>query len=116
MNIKAEPLLKVSVEALDFDEMPKLQKGLKKLDKADPSVKVTYEDGKWILWTCGEVHLDKCIKDMEEDFAKIEMKISEPLVSFKETITFRKLHKIKKFYHHLNLKKKIKKKEKFKGD
>jgi len=33
---------------------------------------------------------------LEDDFAKIKIKVSEPIVSFKETIIYRKYKKIKR--------------------
>ncbi|KAK8947240.1 hypothetical protein KSP39_PZI007347 [Platanthera zijinensis] len=34
----------------------------------------------------GEVHLEMCIKDLKEQFAKISLEILPPLVSYKETV------------------------------
>ena len=33
----------------------------------------------------GEVHLEMCIKDLRERFAKIELQVSPPLVAFRES-------------------------------
>ena len=80
-------LLKVTLSTLILDDMPKLVEGLKKLNKADPSVEIyTQESGDIVLSTCGEVHLQRCIRDLDDTFAKVKIRISEPLVSFKETI------------------------------
>ena len=37
----------------------------------------------------GEVHLEMCIQDLQERFAKVELQVSEPLVSFRESIFHR---------------------------
>jgi len=42
--------------------------------------------GEHVLAAAGEVHLERCIKDLEERFAKVQLEVSKPLVSFKETI------------------------------
>jgi ribosome assembly protein 1 len=35
------------------------------LNKADPALEVyAKENGDWILSTCGEVHLERCITDL----------------------------------------------------
>jgi len=56
--------------------------------RADPSVEFyTTKQGENILSTCGEVHLEKCLKDLEDDYAPgIEFEIGEPIIPFKETI------------------------------
>ena len=69
--------------------MERLKHGLIKLDRSDPSVNFYINSqGEYILSTCGEVHLDRCIKDLHDDFAKgVELVVSEPIITFKETIT-----------------------------
>ena len=56
--------------------------------RADPSVEFfTNKQGESILSTCGEVHLEKCLKDLQDDYAPgIEFEIGEPIIPFKETI------------------------------
>ena len=73
---------------MNLEDYPKLIDGLKKINKADPSVEVyAQENGDIILATCGEVHLERCLNDLD-DLTKVKIEISEPLVPFKETITF----------------------------
>jgi translation elongation factor EF-G len=88
-------LIKVAIQPKNLSEMPILIDGLKKLDKADPSVSycINDENGEYILQTCGQLHLERCVKDLNDDFAQIEIEISEPIVSFKETIIKRNLRK-----------------------
>lgn len=68
--------------------MERLKKGLQKLDRSDPSVQFYItSQGEYILSTCGEIHLERCVKDLQDDFAKgVKFSISEPIISFKETI------------------------------
>lgn len=33
----------------------------------------------------GEVHLEMCIKDLKERFARVELQVSAPLVAFRES-------------------------------
>lgn len=44
------------------------------------------ETGEHVLITAGEVHLQRCLKDLRENYAKIEINASEPIVPFRETI------------------------------
>jgi translation elongation factor EF-G len=58
------------------------------MSRADPSVEFYInKQGESILSTCGEVHLEKCIKDLEDDYAPgVPFEIGEPIIPFKETI------------------------------
>lgn len=68
--------------------MPKLIDGLKKLSKSDPLVICTTEDnGQNVIAGCGELHVEICLKDLEEDYANCPLVKSEPIVTFKETVT-----------------------------
>ncbi|XP_063701820.1 elongation factor-like GTPase 1 [Culicoides brevitarsis] len=83
----ATPILRVAVEPKNLQDMPKLLAGLKLLNQADPCVQVLIQEtGEHCLLTLGEVHLERCIKDLEETFAKIEVQTSKPIVPFRETI------------------------------
>jgi translation elongation factor EF-G len=61
---------------------------LVKLDRSDPSVQFYITNqGEYILSTCGEIHLERCVKDLQDDFARgVKFTISEPIITFKETI------------------------------
>jgi ribosome assembly protein 1 len=60
---------------------------LKLLNRADPFVEVTVSSrGEHVLAAAGEVHLERCIKDLKERFAKVSLEVSPPLVSYRETI------------------------------
>jgi len=63
--------------------------GLKRLAKSDPLVQCsTAPTGEHIIAGAGELHLEICLKDLKDDFMKgAPVKMSEPVVSFAETIT-----------------------------
>ena len=43
--------------------------------------------GEYIIGACGELHLGRCINHLRKQFAPtVKFKVSEPIVSFKETI------------------------------
>lgn len=111
MNIKSSSLLKVSLKTAALEDYPKLIDGLKKLNKSDPSVEIfAQENGDVILSTCGEVHLERCIRDLEETLAKVPIKVSEPIISFRETLIYRNWKEIN--YKKLNKEQENKEKEK----
>ena len=74
-------LLKVSVNSMNLEEAPLLVAGLKILNKSDPSVDVyTEANGDIILSTCGQVHLERGITDLEKHMCRIKIKQSDPIV------------------------------------
>lgn len=92
LSNKSKPIVKVAIEAEKLSDMDKLAVGLKKLNRAEPSVEVYLtESGEYILGTCGEVHLQKCVKDLKDEYAKVKFKVSEHIVNFRETVLLRYL-------------------------
>merc|ERR1711915_236760 len=57
------------------------------LSKSDPMVQCMIEEsGEHIIAGAGELHLEICLKDLEEDHAGIPLKKSDPVVSYRETV------------------------------
>lgn len=81
-------LVKVAIEPNLLSQMQPLKQGLTLMARADPSIEFHIsKNGEFILSTCGEVHLEKCLKDLKDDYAPgIEFTISKPIIPFKETI------------------------------
>ncbi|KAK8537972.1 hypothetical protein V6N12_044111 [Hibiscus sabdariffa] len=87
MAFQVAPTLRVAIEPSDPADMGALMKGLRLLNRADPFVEVTVSSrGEHVLAAAGEVHLERCIKDLKERFAKVSLEVSPPLVSYRETI------------------------------
>lgn len=87
MMFQVSPTLRVAIEPSDPTDMNALMQGLRLLNRADPFVEVSVSSrGEHVLAAAGEVHLERCIKDLKERFAKVSLQVSAPLVSFKETI------------------------------
>ena len=91
MKYSVSPVVRVAVEAKNPADLPKLVEGLKRLAKSDPLVVCSIEEsGEHIVAGAGELHLEICLKDLQDDFMNgAPLKISEPVVSFRETITQR---------------------------
>merc|ERR1719348_611194 len=88
MKFSVSPVVRCAVRPKDSQQLPKLVEGLKRLAKSDPLVlTMTEESGEHIIAAAGELHLEICLKDLEEDHAQIELIKSEPLVSYRETVT-----------------------------
>lgn len=89
MKYSVSPVVRVAVEPKNASDLPKLVEGLKRLSKSDPLVQCyTEESGEHIVAGAGELHLEICLKDLEEDFmGGAGIKVSDPVVSFRETVT-----------------------------
>lgn len=80
----AVPILRVAVETVVSSDLPKLEQGLHLLNQADANVQISLTDmGEHILVTAGEVHLERCLKDLKETFAGVEVIASSPIVPFR---------------------------------
>jgi elongation factor 2 len=87
MKYSVSPVVRVAVEPKNASDLPKLVEGLKKLSKSDPLVLCyTEESGEHIIAGCGELHVEICLKDLVEEYAKCEIKKSDPVVTYKETV------------------------------
>jgi len=88
MKFSVSPVVRVAVEAKNPADLPKLVEGLKRLAKSDPMVEIIIEEsGEHIVAGAGELHLEICLKDLEEDHAQIPIKTSDPVVSYRETVS-----------------------------
>uniref|UniRef100_A0A8B9K750 Eukaryotic translation elongation factor 2 n=1 Tax=Astyanax mexicanus TaxID=7994 RepID=A0A8B9K750_ASTMX len=88
MKFSVSPVVRVAVEAKNPADLPKLVEGLKRLAKSDPMVQcIIEESGEHIIAGAGELHLEICLKDLEEDHACIPIKKSDPVVSYRETVS-----------------------------
>jgi len=87
MKFSVSPVVRVAVEPKNPQDLPKLVEGLKRLAKSDPMVQcIIEESGEHIIAGAGELHLEICLKDLEEDHAQIPLKKSDPVVSYRETV------------------------------
>jgi elongation factor 2 len=88
MKFSVSPVVQRSVEVKNAQDLPKLVEGLKRLSKSDPCV-LTFinESGEHIVAGAGELHLEICLKDLEEDHAGVPLRIGDPIVPYRETVT-----------------------------
>jgi len=87
MKYSVSPVVKVAVKAKNGKDLPKLVEGLKKLAKSDPLVICTTEEsGEHVIAGCGELHVEICLKDLKEEYAQCDFSVSDPVVSYRETV------------------------------
>uniref|UniRef100_A0A667WNJ5 Elongation factor-like 1 n=1 Tax=Myripristis murdjan TaxID=586833 RepID=A0A667WNJ5_9TELE len=87
LNFEAAAIVRVAIEPKHPSEMPKLVHGMRLLNQADPCAEVLIQEtGEHVLVTAGEVHLQRCLDDLRDRFAKIEISASKPIIPFRETV------------------------------
>lgn len=89
MKFSVSPVVRVAVEPKHPSDLPKLVEGLKRLSKSDPMVQCTIEEsGEHIVAGAGELHLEICLKDLQEEYCGgIELRTSDPVVSYRESVS-----------------------------
>ena len=79
--------MRVALEPVLSSDLGKLETGLSLLNQADAHVEVVVSEmGENIIITAGEVHLQRCLLDLTEEYARCEVSVSDPIVPFRETI------------------------------
>lgn len=87
MKFSVSPVVRCAVEPKNPADLPKLVEGMKRLAKSDPMVLCyTEESGEHIIAASGELHLEICLNDLQQEFMGSEVKVSDPVVSFRETV------------------------------
>ncbi|THV03832.1 P-loop containing nucleoside triphosphate hydrolase protein [Dendrothele bispora CBS 962.96] len=82
----ASPIVRVALEPEMPADTPKLLSGLKLLSQSDPCVETFQQQtGEHVIVTAGELHLERCLKDLRERFARVDIHVSKPIVPFRET-------------------------------
>jgi elongation factor 2 len=86
MKFSVSPVVRCAVEPKNSADLPKLVEGMKRLAKSDPMVLCyTEESGEHIIAASGELHLEICLQDLQNDFMGTEVKVSDFVVSFRES-------------------------------
>mmetsp|Transcript_26156 Transcript_26156/g.57794 ORF Transcript_26156/g.57794 Transcript_26156/m.57794 type:complete len:833 (+) Transcript_26156:79-2577(+) len=88
MKYSVSPVVRVAVRPKNGKDLPKLVEGLKKLSKSDPLVVCEAgENGEHVVAGCGELHVEICLKDLQDEYAQVPIIISDPVVSYRETVS-----------------------------
>ena len=87
VNLGSQPIVRVALEPVDPADLEKMVRGMKLLEQSDPCAQYeVLESGEHVILTAGELHLERCLKDLRERFAKCEIQAGEPIVPYRETI------------------------------
>jgi 116 kDa U5 small nuclear ribonucleoprotein component len=83
-------VVRVAVEPVIPADLPKMVEGIRKLTKSYPSLETKVEEsGEHVIAGAGEVFLDCALYDLRRRFTDIEVKVSDPMVKFAETVSHR---------------------------
>ncbi|KAI1002645.1 U5 small nuclear ribonucleoprotein component [Podosphaera aphanis] len=82
-----ESVLKVAVEPINPSELPKMLDGLRKINKSYPLITTKVEEsGEHVILGTGELYMDCVLHDLRRLYAEMEIKVSDPVTRFCETI------------------------------
>ncbi|KAJ5745861.1 hypothetical protein N7520_011043 [Penicillium odoratum] len=87
VSLNIPPIVRVALEPVNPADLGKMVTGLRLLEQSDPCAQ--YEvlpSGEHVILTAGELHLERCVKDLRERFAKCEIQTGEAIVPYRETI------------------------------
>lgn len=87
VNMGSQPIVRVALEPVNPSDLDSMIKGMKLLEQSDPCAQYeVLESGEHVILTAGELHLERCLKDLRERYAKCEIQAGEPIVPYRETI------------------------------
>jgi len=89
MKFSVSPVVRRAVEPKNAGDLAKLVEGLKRLAKSDPMVLVyTAKTGEHIVAGAGELHLEICLNDLQNEYMKgAPITVGNPVVNFCETVS-----------------------------
>ncbi len=87
MSMGSQPIVRVALEPVNPGDLDKMIQGLHLLVQSDASAEYEqFSSGEHVLLTAGELHLERCLTDLRERFARCEIQAGEPIVPYRETI------------------------------
>src|SRR5437763_1369010 len=82
-----QPLLHDAVQPINPSESPKLLDGLRKINKSYPLITTKVEEsGEHVVLGTGELYMDCVLHDLRRLYAEMELKVSDPVTRFSETV------------------------------
>lgn len=87
VSMLGQPIVRVALEPVNPADLDKMINGLKLLVQSDPCAEYEqFESGEHVLLTAGELHLERCLTDLKERFARCDIQAGAPIVPYRETI------------------------------
>ena len=87
ISMGAPPIVRVALEPVNPGDLQKMISGMRLLEQSDPCAQYeVLESGEHVILTAGELHLERCLKDLRERFARCDIQAGEPIVPYRESI------------------------------
>ncbi|KAI1203743.1 P-loop containing nucleoside triphosphate hydrolase protein [Nemania serpens] len=87
VHLVGKPIVRVALEPVNPADLDKMIEGLKLLVQSDPCAEYEqFHSGEHVLLTAGELHLERCLTDLKERFARCDIQAGAPIVPYRETI------------------------------
>ncbi|KAB8217984.1 P-loop containing nucleoside triphosphate hydrolase protein [Aspergillus novoparasiticus] len=87
VSLNTPPIVRVALEPANPADLGKMVTGLRLLEQSDPCAQYdVLPNGEHVILTAGELHLERCLKDLRERFAKCDIQTGETIVPYRETI------------------------------
>ncbi|KAF5281330.1 hypothetical protein FQR65_LT02961 [Abscondita terminalis] len=84
---RQEPIVYNVITPLEPNRSQLLRAGLQLLQQFDSSLRTFINEcGEYVLTTAGSMHLDKCLTDLRENIVDVDMIVSPPIYSLRETV------------------------------
>ncbi|ODM15680.1 hypothetical protein SI65_08914 [Aspergillus cristatus] len=87
VSMATPPIVRVALEPVNPADLGKMVTGLRLLEQSDPCAQYeVLSNGEHVILTAGELHLERCLKDLRERFARCEIQTGQTIVPYRETI------------------------------
>ncbi|KAE8415828.1 P-loop containing nucleoside triphosphate hydrolase protein [Aspergillus pseudocaelatus] len=87
VSLNTPPIVRVALEPANPSDLGKMVTGLRLLEQSDPCAQYdVLPNGEHVILTAGELHLERCLKDLRERFAKCDIQTGQTIVPYRETI------------------------------
>lgn len=87
VSMAGKPIVRVALEPVNPADLDKMIEGLELLVQSDPCAEYEqFRSGEHVLLTAGELHLERCLTDLKERFARCDIQAGAPIVPYRETI------------------------------
>lgn len=87
VSMGSQPIVRVALEPKNPLDLDKMIVGLRLLEQSDPCARYeVLENGEHVILTAGELHLERCLNDLQERFAHCEVQAGSPIVPYRESI------------------------------
>lgn len=86
VSMAGKPIVRVALEPVNPADLDKMIQGLRLLVQSDPCAEYEqFSSGEHVLLTAGELHLERCLTDLKERFARCDIQAGAPIVPYRET-------------------------------